>query len=44
MKAVLVTDGELSVGDLPVQEPGVDQALIRISAPGVCHSDLDGRP
>jgi alcohol dehydrogenase, propanol-preferring len=40
MKAILVADGELSVGDLPVPEPGADQALIRISASGVCHSDL----
>src|SRR5262245_29323538 len=40
MKAILVSDGELSVGDLPVPEPGHEQALIRISASGVCHSDL----
>jgi D-arabinose 1-dehydrogenase-like Zn-dependent alcohol dehydrogenase len=40
MKAVLVADGAVSVGDIPVPEPQADQALVRISAAGVCHSDL----
>jgi propanol-preferring alcohol dehydrogenase len=33
-------DGVLQVRDVPVPEPGHDDALIRISAAGVCHSDL----
>ena len=40
MKAVLVDDGVLSVGDIPVPEPAADEALVRINASGVCHSDL----
>ena len=40
MKAIVVEGNEVKVGDLPVPEPGPDQALIRISTSGVCHSDL----
>jgi propanol-preferring alcohol dehydrogenase len=40
MQAALVVEGELSVRDLPVPEPGPEEALIRINAAGVCHSDL----
>jgi alcohol dehydrogenase, propanol-preferring len=40
MKAARVVDGSLRVVDLAVPEPGPDQALIRISSSGVCHSDL----
>jgi len=40
MKAIVVSDGNLSVDDLPIPEPGPDQALIRITTSGVCHSDL----
>jgi alcohol dehydrogenase, propanol-preferring len=40
MKAIVVSGTEVTVGDLPVPEPQADQALIRISASGVCHSDL----
>jgi propanol-preferring alcohol dehydrogenase len=40
MKAIVVEGTEVKVGDLPVPEPGPDQCLIRISASGVCHSDL----
>jgi propanol-preferring alcohol dehydrogenase len=40
MKAARVVEGELRVVDLPVPEPGPDQALVHISSAGVCHSDL----
>ena len=40
MKAARLVDGTLQIKDLPIPEPGVEEALIRISASGVCHSDL----
>jgi propanol-preferring alcohol dehydrogenase len=40
MKAIRLEDGEVQVRDVPVPEPGVDEARVRISASGVCHSDL----
>jgi len=40
MKAIVVEDGAVRVGDLDVPEPTAGQALIRISTAGVCHSDL----
>lgn len=40
MKAARVEDGVLHIRDVPVPEPGDGDALIRITAAGVCHSDL----
>lgn len=40
MKAIRLEDGALQLRDLPMPEPGVDEARVRISASGVCHSDL----
>lgn len=40
MKAARLVDGKLGILDLPVPEPGFEEALIRISSSGVCHSDL----
>ena len=40
MKAARVVDGELGIHDVDPPTPGVNQALLRISASGVCHSDL----
>ena len=40
MKAARLENGTLQIQDLPVPEPGVEEALVRISASGVCHSDL----
>ena len=40
MKAARLEDGVLHIRDVPVPDPGVDEALVRISASGVCHSDL----
>src|SRR3954466_15655562 len=40
MKAAHVEDGVLQIRDEPIPEPGVEDALIRMSAAGVCYSDL----
>ena len=40
MKAARLEDGTLHIRDLPVPVPGDEEALVRISASGVCHSDL----
>ena len=40
MKAIRLEDGDLHVRDVDVPVPAADQALVRISASGVCHSDL----
>ena len=40
MKAARLEDGDLHIRDVPTPEPAFEEALIRISAAGVCHSDL----
>jgi propanol-preferring alcohol dehydrogenase len=40
MKAARLEDGTLQIRDVPIPVPGTEEALIRISASGVCHSDL----
>ena len=40
MKAVRINDGVLSIDDVDLPEPGNDQARVRITSAGVCHSDL----
>jgi propanol-preferring alcohol dehydrogenase len=40
MKAIRLEDGDLYVRDVEVPVPAADQALVRIRASGVCHSDL----
>jgi propanol-preferring alcohol dehydrogenase len=40
MQAARLEDGVLCIRDEPMPEPGNEDALIRISASGVCHSDL----
>jgi propanol-preferring alcohol dehydrogenase len=40
MKAARLEDGTLHIRDLPIPDPGVDEALVHISTSGVCHSDL----
>lgn len=40
MKAARLEDGELHIREVDVPVPGADEALVRISAAGVCHSDL----
>jgi propanol-preferring alcohol dehydrogenase len=40
MKAMQLEEGALRVGDIPVPDAAPDEARVRISASGVCHSDL----
>lgn len=40
MKAVRLVQGEVEIQDLPTPTPRPDEALIRMSSAGVCHSDL----
>lgn len=40
MKAARHQDGSVVIVDVPVPEPGPNEALIAIRAAGVCHSDL----
>ena len=40
MLAAQMEDGVLRIEDIPKPEPGRGEALVRISAAGVCHSDL----
>ena len=41
MQAARVVDGELTIAqDLDVPTPGADEARVRITSAGVCHSDL----
>jgi len=40
MKAARLENGKLEIQDLPTPTPGVEEARIRITAAGVCHSDL----
>jgi len=40
MKAARLEDGALHIRDLAVPVPAAEEALVRISAAGVCHSDL----
>lgn len=40
MKSIQLDGGALDVRDVPVPEPAADEARVRISAAGVCHSDL----
>ena len=40
MKAVRLEGTALRIKDLPSPVPGVEEALVRITAAGVCHSDL----
>jgi propanol-preferring alcohol dehydrogenase len=40
MQAARITDGKLSIEDVEVPEPGHEEARVRITSAGVCHSDL----
>ena len=40
MLAAQIEAGTLRIGDVPKPEPGPMEALVSISAAGVCHSDL----
>ncbi len=40
MKAARLEEGVLHIRDLPMPEPGLEEALVEIRSAGVCHSDL----
>ena len=40
MKAAIHKDGKIEIQDLPTPTPGDEEARIRITAAGVCHSDV----
>lgn len=40
MKAARIRNGEVTIEELDPPVPAADQALVRITAAGVCHSDL----
>ena len=40
MRAVFLADGKLVINEVPKPYPGYEEALVKISAAGVCHSDL----
>ncbi|MBY0401304.1 zinc-binding dehydrogenase [Myxococcota bacterium] len=40
MKAARLEEGKLLIRDYPMPTPGYEEALVKISAAGVCHSDL----
>jgi propanol-preferring alcohol dehydrogenase len=40
MRAVILSDGKLVIQDVPKPSPGYEEALIKLTAAGICHSDL----
>ena len=41
MRAAIVEEiGKVSIKDIPKPSPGYEEALVKISTAGVCHSDL----
>jgi len=40
MRAVILDNGKLVIKDVPKPVPGYEEALIKLTAAGVCHSDL----
>jgi propanol-preferring alcohol dehydrogenase len=40
MKAAILAEGKLTVGEVPTPSPGHEEALVRLTTSGVCHSDL----
>jgi propanol-preferring alcohol dehydrogenase len=40
MRAVFLADGKLAIKDVPKPSPGYEEALVKITTAGVCHSDL----
>jgi L-iditol 2-dehydrogenase len=43
MKALLLSEyNQLDVADLPAPVPGADEILVRVSACGICGSDVHG--
>jgi propanol-preferring alcohol dehydrogenase len=40
MRAAILEEGRLAVTEVPKPSPGYEEALVRITAAGVCHSDI----
>ena len=40
MRAAQVQDGKVEVRDVPTPQPGPNEALVKMTTAGVCHSDL----
>ena len=40
MRAAILANGKLSIKDVPKPSPGYEEALVKITTAGVCHSDL----
>lgn len=40
MQAVILSKGQLIVTDVPKPEPGQEEALVKMTCAGVCHSDI----
>lgn len=40
MRAAILEEGRLAIVEVPKPSPGFEEALIRITAAGVCHSDI----
>ena len=40
MRAAILENGKLEIKDIPKPTPGYEEALVRISTAGVCHSDV----
>jgi propanol-preferring alcohol dehydrogenase len=40
MKAAILDNGKLQIQDIPKPEPKFEEALVKITTAGVCHSDL----
>lgn len=40
MRAAILESGELTIREVPMRDPGPDEARVRMTAAGVCHSDV----
>jgi propanol-preferring alcohol dehydrogenase len=40
VRAAILENGSFDVREVPIPEPGADEAFVRLTAAGVCHSDL----
>ena len=40
MRAIILADGKLVIKDVPKPSPGHEEALVKITTAGVCHSDV----
>jgi propanol-preferring alcohol dehydrogenase len=40
MKAAILEKGQVTIQDIPKPSPGPEEAVVRITSAGVCHSDV----